>query len=188
MSLIGTVSNALLNYYAPGIQPRSQQNNQTFQQIEQGFQKLGSDLNAGNLTAAQSDIAALQPFMPQSTANVSTSATSGGTVSQAFSKLSGDVQSGNLTAAQQDYATLQQDIENQHMRHHHHHSGGSSGSNANMSTSVSQIMQQLGQQLQAGNLSAAQAAYATLQQDLQQYAINGGALSALQTGSLSLTA
>ena len=53
--------------------------------------------------------------------------------------------------------------------HHHHQGGGGGGASA-----ISQLMQELGQDLQTGSLSAAQQAYSTLQQDFQQFAQSSG--------------
>src|SRR5215469_1150055 len=92
------------------------------QQFRQDFQKLGQDLQTGNLTGAQADFAALQKDGPQS----SSSTQNGNTIGQALQQLNTDLQSGNLTAAQQDYTNLQQDFQNQtsqRTHHHHHHSG-----------------------------------------------------------------
>lgn len=181
MSVTGILSNSLLNYFTQGTQIPGQQ-------IQQEFQQLGSDLSSGNLSAAQSDLTALQQMMP---GNSASSSQSGNTVAQAFNQLSSDLQSGNISAAKQDYATLQQDMQNAHMhRHHHHGSGGASANGANASATMSQLFSQLGQELQAGNLSAAQQAYATLQQDFTQFMTNGGALTASSAASsgLSVTA
>jgi len=57
--------------------------------------------------------------------------------------------------------------------HHHHHGGGGSQQNA-----ISQMFQQLGQDLQSGQLSAAQQAYGSLQQELQQFAATNGVAAA----------
>lgn len=174
MSVLGILGNSLFNYYTQNTQNQGQQ-------IQQDLQKLGSDLSSGNLSAAQSDFAALQQLMP---GNSTSSTQSSNNIAQAFSKLSSDLQSGNLSAAQQDYATLQQDMQNVHSHHHHHHH---SAGGANASTTVSQIFSQLGQALQAGNLSAAQQAYTTLQQDFEQFAANGGALASSSAASSGLS-
>jgi len=139
------------------------------QQFQQEFQQLGQDLQSGNLSAAQSDFATMQQSGPP--ANSTASAQSTDPIAQAFNQLSTDLKSGNTTAAQQDYATLQQDFQNQgaHLHHHHHHGGGGSQQNA-----ISQMFQQLGQDLQSGQLSAAQQAYGSLQQELQQFAATNG--------------
>jgi outer membrane protein assembly factor BamD (BamD/ComL family) len=75
------------------------------QQFRQDFQQLGQDLQAGNLSAAQSDFAALQQLTPQ---NKSTQ--NSNPVAQDLNQLSQDLAAGDLSAAQQAYATLQQDL------------------------------------------------------------------------------
>lgn len=171
MSVTGMLSNTLLNYFTQGTQ-----NN--YQQLQQDFQQLGSDLSSGNLSGAQSDFAAIQQLVP----GMASQAQSQSNIATAFNKLSSDLQSGNLSAAQQDYATLQQDMKNAHGHHHHMHSGG-----ANASTTISQIFSQLGQALQAGNMSAAQQAYTTLQQDFSQFASGSGSSAASQVISTGLS-
>jgi uncharacterized membrane protein YccC len=178
MSLAGILSSSLFQFNSQGTQDR-------MQQFRQDFQKLGQDLQTGNLTGAQADFAALQKDGPQSSSSTQNS----NPIAQTFQQLSTDLQSGNLTAAQQDYSNLQQDFQNQassHMQrsHHHHHSGGSSDASSQMS----QILAQLGQDLQSGDLTTAQQAYTTLQQDLQQYALANGALSGPSNSTVSATA
>jgi len=96
-------------------------------------------------------------------------------------QLSQALQSGNLSAAQKDFSTFQQDLQNlgvpstNHLHHHHHRSVGSGDSSTQ--NSLIQDLNQIGQALTSGNLSGAQQAYATLQQQLQQFALGGGALS-----------
>jgi hypothetical protein len=164
-----------------------QQTQNRFQQIQSQFQKLGQDLQAGNLTQAQSDFSALSQELPNggqfgASANAAASTTASGAtpsstanpVLQAFQSLGKDLQSGNLTAAQQDFATIQQSAQQAqasgqaHHGHHHHHSGGDSNSTSPAST-LQQDFTSLGQDLQSGNLSSAQQAYASLQSDLQQF-------------------
>ncbi|MGB9403106.1 MAG: hypothetical protein WCA98_06190, partial [Candidatus Acidiferrales bacterium] len=163
MSVTGISS--LLGYIAPS----SQSNN--MQQFQQEFQQLGQDLQSGNLSAAQSDFVTLQQYGPQS--NSASASQSNDPIAQAFSQLSQALQSGNLSAAQQDYSTIQSDFQNAlpQGHRHHHHGGGRNGSGAN---GVSQLMNQLGQALQSGNLSTAQQAYSALQQDFQQFGENSG--------------
>lgn len=170
MSVAGIASSILSAFNTLNVPSRKQQ-------FQQEFQQLGQDLQSGNLSAAQSDFAALKPSGPQATSTASAPSTD--PIVQAFNQLSKDLQSGNTTAAQQDYATLQQDLQNQgaHLHHHHHHGGGGSQENA-----ISQMFQQLGQDLQSGNLSAAQQAYGSLQQDFQQFAETNG-VAATQGGS-----
>jgi outer membrane protein assembly factor BamD (BamD/ComL family) len=179
MSVSGIFSSSFSDYRTQGTQ-----NN--LQKVQQEFQQLGQDLQSGNLSAAQSDFASLQSLEPQGNSN---SASQGnGPISQAFNQLSQDLQSGNLSGAQQDYATLQQDVESrvEQGHHHHHHGGGGSEQGA-----ISQAFQELGQALQSGNLSSAQQAYSTLQQDLPQFGQTSGqqtTSSQPSSNSLSVTA
>lgn len=164
MSVAGILSSAALSLGAQFFQSRARQ-------MKQEFQQLGSDLQSGNLTAAQADFATLQQLRPQ-TSSASSSSTN--PIAQDFTQLAADLKAGNTTAAQQDYAKIQKDMQPQPptLRHHHHHSG-------NGSDAVSQLFTQIGQALQSGNLSAAQQAYASMQQQFQQYA----QVNALLTGS-----
>ena len=184
------------------------------QQIQQDFQQLGTDLQSGNLSAAQSDYATLQQALPQNNANAQTQTTQNANpIQQAFAQLSQALQSGNLNAAQQDYATIQQDVQNQPApAHHHHHHGGGGANSASSATSatsatsadgtttsassntagdstnssVTSLFSELGSALQSGNLSTAQQAYTSLVQDFQQYAQQAGAFSS-QTGSTGVS-
>jgi len=80
-------------------------------------------------------------------------------------QLGQDSQTGNSSAVQQDVRTVNHDFQNKatQVRHHHHHGGGGE---------ISQLLSQLGQALQSGDLSDARTAYSTLQQDLQQFEQN----------------
>jgi hypothetical protein len=96
----------------------------------------------------------------------------GNTTKKQLQQLSQDLKTGDLAAAQKDYATVQQDLKkavgkpepNQLIHPHHHFGGGSSSSQ----TSLLQEINQLGQSLATNDLSGAQQAYSTLQQQLQQ--------------------
>jgi outer membrane protein assembly factor BamD (BamD/ComL family) len=156
------------------------QNN--FQKAQQEFQQLGKDLQSGNLSAAQSDFTTLQNLLPQASSTTSAAAQSNNPIAQAFAQLGKDLQSGNLSAAQSDFATIQQDFKNQASQgtqasggHHHHHGGGSSD--------VSQLFDQLGQDLQSGDLSSAQQTYGALAQQVQQSATTNGLLTASTTSA-----
>lgn len=151
------------------------------QQVQQEFQQLGEDLQSGNLSAAQSDFTTLQQLVPDTSTTSSTQ--SSNPLAQAFNQLSQDLQAGNLSAAQQDYANIQQDMQNQAgqvqgHKHHHHHGGDSQNS-------ISQLFEQLGQELQSGNLSAAQQSYNTLAQDLQSFGVSSTGSSSQATSSSS---
>ena len=123
----------------------------------------------------------LQSDLPQ--ANSKSTAQSNNPIAQAFSQLSQDLQAGNLSAAQQDYSTIQQDFQSQasQTHHHHHHAGGSQESQ------VSQLLDQLGQDLQSGNLSSAQSTFSSLQQLLQSNTSSSTSSGSTYTG-VSVTA
>ena len=130
------------------------------------FQQLAKDLQAGNLSGAQDDFAALQQ-------NLSAKATTN-PLSQAISTLGNDLKTGNLTSAQQDFANFRQELQQavqQGGHHHHHHAPESQNSSSDTTqlNSIAQLFSTLGQDLQSGNLSSAQQAYASLQQDLQLF-------------------
>jgi hypothetical protein len=170
MSVAGISSSNLFNYETQSTQNKAQQ-------FQQEFQQLGKDLQSGNLSAAQSDFATLQQYAPQSS---STSSSQNSPIAQEFAQLAKDIQSGNTSAAQQDYSTIQQDMQSHASEghHHHHSSGGGEGQSA-----VSQLMSQLGQALQAGNLSSAQQAYSTLQQEFQQFTQSNGTSATSSTAN-----
>jgi outer membrane protein assembly factor BamD (BamD/ComL family) len=163
MSVAGISSTNLFDFNSQTVQNRKQQ-------FQQEFQQLGQDLQSGNLSAAQTDFTTLQQSGPQITSSSTNQNTS--PIAQDFKQLSQDIQSGNVSAAQQDYAKIQQDFQRQSAgKHaHHHHQGGGSGEGS----AISQLMQELGQDLQTGNLTSAQQAYGTLQQDFQQFAQTNG--------------
>jgi outer membrane protein assembly factor BamD (BamD/ComL family) len=184
MSISGISAASFFNFNTQSITSRKQQ-------FSQEFQQLGQDLKSGDLAKAQADFSALQQLGSNST---TTSTQSSNPIAQDFTQLSKDLQAGDVSAAQQDFAKLQQDFQNQgaqsgvqsqpsqvhHHRHHHHRSqsSGDSGTSA-----ITQAFNQLGQALQSGDLAAAQQAYSTMQQDLQQLGQNDW----LRTAQLSST-
>ena len=179
MSVLGIMSSSLLNLGVHSMQNR-------MQTARKEFQQLGQDLQSGNLAAAQTDFATLQQMQPQSSSTSSTSSTqSTSPITQDFTQLAADLKAGNTTAAQKDYTQLQKDLQSQPptTQHHHHHHGGGSGSSSN--SEIGQLFSQLGSALQSGNLSTAQQAYATLQQDIQQYAQTSASQSGASTVSIS---
>jgi outer membrane protein assembly factor BamD (BamD/ComL family) len=164
MSVLGIAGSSLFQYLS-GL---SQSNNSSQSNFRQEFQQLGQDLQAVNLSAAQSAFQALQPqgTTPQTPA---TSQTSNNPIANAFTQLGQDLSSGNLSAAQQDYSTIQQDAQQiSQSAHHFHHHHAASSQNSSSQNSISQLFAQLGQDLQSGSLSTAQAAYTSLQQAFQQ--------------------
>jgi hypothetical protein len=172
MSVAGISSSNLFDFTSQSVQNRQQQ-------FQQELQQLGQDLQSGNLSAAQTDFATIQQSGPQISSTSSNQNTS--PIAQDFKQLSQDIPSGDISAAQQDYAKIQQDFQSQSAgkhAHHHHQGGGGGGASA-----ISQLMQELGQDLQTGSLSAAQQAYSTLQQDFQQFAQNTGLFQSLLQSS-----
>jgi hypothetical protein len=125
------------------------------------LQQLGKDLTSGNLSAAQSDFATLQQAFTQLAAMHSSSTSN--PVAQSFQRLSTDLKSGNLSAAQEDYSIIQQDLQSL-SRHLHLHNRLKPG--GTVQDPLLQQLNQLGQDLSEGNLTAAQQAYASLQQSL----------------------
>lgn len=192
MSVLGIAGSSLFGYLGSQV---AQGSNNKGQQFRQEFAQLSQDLQSGNLSAAQADFATSRQNQPQS--NLAASAQSNNPIATAFNQLSSDLQSGNLTGAQQDYTTIQQDFQNRSSQgqstqghHHHHHGGGSS--NSSSSSAISQLFNELGSALQSGNLSNAQQAYTSLQQDLLQFTQNSGAsagtgTTASGTGSFSVS-
>jgi hypothetical protein len=172
------------------------------QQIKQGFQLLGQDLQSGNMSQAQSDFSSLQQLLPSGQQSSLLSPASGaqsGSPLATVSQLAQDLKSGNTAATQSDLATVQQDVQQLGQQrgaghaHHHHHHGGESSQSSSEHNAPSTLFGQLGQQLQAGNLSGAQQAYSTMQQGFQQFALNNsssssGAPSAASGASLSVSA
>jgi outer membrane protein assembly factor BamD (BamD/ComL family) len=213
MSVTGIASSILS---AIGSSQNSQTNQSNFKNIKSEFQQLGQDLQSGNLTQAETDYTTLSQQLPSSFTNATASSTANSAASttastataqsplaQAFSQLGQDLQSGNLQGAAQLYSNIQQDLQQggaQVSGHHHHHQSDSSQSSSSTAASSSnnpivQAFSTLAQDLQAGNLSGAQSAFATLQNDLQQIgglttAGSNGATSAAApatTGSLNVT-
>jgi hypothetical protein len=199
MSVIG-IASSILSTLSGTQNPQNQQN--PFQQIRSEFKQLGQDLQAGNLSQAQSDFSTLSHDLSSVLQNnTSTTANSSNPVVQAFAKLGQDLQSGNLQAAQQDFTTIQQDAPQNnaqvsgHRNHHHHVESSNGSSSSQQSSSLAQDFSQLANSLQSGNISAAQAAFSTLQNDIQQIggfsssqpSGTGGASIPAPAGSLNVT-
>src|ERR1700750_358939 len=101
MSIAGIASNS--NLFQNSV---VQQTQNRFQQIQSQFQKLGQDLQSGNLTQAQSDFATLTQelpnggqFAPQrasgTSSTTSPASANSSAILQAFQSLGKDLQSGN---------------------------------------------------------------------------------------------
>jgi len=177
---VASIFSTLLNGSAQAVQGQSQNQNQTQAQgFQQEFQKLGQDLQTGNLSAAQTDFATLQQsgMLPSST---TAAAVTGNSIAQEFNQLSQDLKAGKLSSAQQDYSALKQDFQSHSIqnRGRHHYQSNSTGTDP-----FSQSMGALGQALQSGNLTSAQQAYSTLQQEFQQFAQTNALGSSGTSGS-----
>ncbi len=94
----------------------------------QAFNKLGQDLQAGNLQGAQQDLTTIEQTAQQnvqqapshhhhhghhveSSEGSSSSSRQASPIAQAFSQLAQDLQGGNLQGAQRDFATLRNDLQ-----------------------------------------------------------------------------
>ncbi len=171
-----------------------------FQQFQTQFQKVGQDLQSGNLTQAQADFVALSQQLPSNRQASGSTTAPASTLAKAFQRLGQDLQAGNLAASQTDFATIQQDAQQlgssqAHPRHHHPHAGATS---QQTSGTLQQDFTSLGDALQSGNLASAQQAYTTFQADLQQQLSTSGVASGssstpsstepIATGAVNLTA
>jgi hypothetical protein len=178
MSIAGILSSSLFN-------SNSQAVTSAQQSFQKEFQQLGQALQSGNLSAAQSDFATLQ--QNSSSASATASASSSNPIAQAFSQLGKDLQSGNISAAQQDFSNIRQDTQSQSTQassghHHHHHGGGGAGGGEQ--SNITQEFAQLGQDLQSGNVSAAQQAYSAVQQSFAAFGANSALTPASAVSSI----
>jgi len=116
-----------------------QTTNQTgYAQIAQNFQAIGTALQSGNLSSAQSALTTFQQSLPSNSSQTSNSQPFGKN-SQAnsdYQSMVSALQSGNLSSAQQSYSSLQSDLKSAH-GHHHHRSSGATSSDTSTSTSTS---------------------------------------------------
>jgi hypothetical protein len=175
MSIAGILSSTLFNSSSQAVTSPQQQ-------FQKEFQQLGQALQSGNLSAAQSDFATLQQNLTSTNATSSPSAAN--SLTQAFSQLGKDLQSGNLSAAQQAFSTVRQDAQTQGTQsHHHHHHGGGAGSGEQ--SNIPQEFAQLGQDLQSGNVSAAQKAYSAVQQSFAAFGANSASATAATLSSIA---
>jgi outer membrane protein assembly factor BamD (BamD/ComL family) len=156
MSVSGVSTTNLFN-----LQSSNPPTQTSFQKAQAEFQQLGSALQSGNLSAAQSDYSTLQGLVSQS-GFASKVLQGDNPIGKAFTQLGQDLKSGNLAGAQQDYSTIRQDFQN--LPHHH-------GGTVNPGTPafpVNQLFDQLGSELQSSDLSTAQQTYNSLTQQLSQ--------------------
>ena len=171
----------------------------TMKKVQSDFKQLGQDLQSGNVTQAESDYTTLttdlSSFSPNSTsagtsnADSTTTSTDSSTssIADALTTLGQDLQSGNLSAAQSDFTTVQNDL--QKATKHAPPPPPPPSSSTSTSTSTNSILKELstlGDALSSNDLTSAQTAYSTLQQDILQLGVNG-LTSQLGTGQVSLS-
>src|SRR5580704_12336506 len=119
------------------------------------------------------------PGLASQSSSTSPSASSN-PIAQAFNQLTRDLQAGNIAGAQQDFGNLKQDLQkagqgHDNLRHHVHGFNEGSG----------QTLTQWGQAPPSANASAAQTAYNSLFQQVQQIGSGDSLTPALQAASLS---
>jgi DNA-binding FadR family transcriptional regulator len=131
MSSVASVSSSTNPYQT------SQSN---FAQFMQDFKAIGSALQSGNLSSAQSALAAFQKDL-QGNSQSSTSSTTNqpfGKNSQAntdYQSLVTALQSGDTAGAQKAFTSLQSDLKTGHKGHHHHHGSSTTTDTVSPSTS-----------------------------------------------------
>ena len=164
-----------------GISSSSNAYQNQLQQIAQAFSNLQTDVSTGSLSTAQQAYATLMQDV-QNVQQAQGAQQTGGTsqIGTDLAAVGSALQSSDITAAQSAFATLTQDLQSAqqtqgtqqtygHHHHHHHHGGGSqtaTTSSGSTSTSLSTDLAAVGSALQAGSITDAQSAFATLMQDL----------------------
>jgi len=130
--------------------PTPPANQANFAQVVKNFQAIGSALQSGNLSSAQSALAAFQKALPansQANAQTATDQPFGKNTqaNTAYQNLTSALQSGNLSTAQQAFASLQNDLksaaptgsaQSAHRGHHPHRSSSATGSTASTTASA----------------------------------------------------
>jgi hypothetical protein len=212
MAVTGILSGLFGIGAAQGVQTAAQKLKQEFQQLGQDlaagnlsaaqtdFSALqqGRGLGSGSPSGTTGSTGSTTPSATTTAAGLGGNV--GNPVAQAFQQLAQDLKAGNLSAAQSDFSTLQQDLQGVagkspagpvQREHQHHRLGGSGGANGggggNSGNPISTLFSQLGQALQAGNLTAAQTAYGTLQADFAQFSQEDGLSTETGLGTSSGT-
>jgi DNA-binding FadR family transcriptional regulator len=198
MSISGISSGpAVYQKYAPS----------PFQKVRKDFAALKTSLTSGDLKGAQVAFKTLTQDL-QAMGQAQNSQQTGGSspLDNDLVAISTALQKGDLQGAQNAFATLTQDMQQmwqtqggqqtQKVHHHHHHHGGSAQNTQNTTSNPFSDLAAISSALQSGDVSGAQKAFTTLQQDLgnssstQTTAATSGtdltALgSALQSGDLN---
>ena len=145
------------------------------QQIRKDFSALKTSLTTGTLSDAQTAFATLQQDM-QAAGQSGQQTGANSQFSTDLAAIGTALKSGDLSGAQKAFATLQQDMQQarqtqggqqtQKTHHHHHHHGSGAQSAQNTTSNPLTDLAAIGSALQSGDLSGAQKAFATLQQDM----------------------
>jgi hypothetical protein len=179
-----SVSGISASSFFAGLNSTAVQNK--FQQIQKGFSSWARIFNPATCPRHKMIFPRCSNCFPASSktarrvAQSTTQSTS--PVSQTFAQLAQDLKTGNLSAAQSDFSTLQQDFQQGAVTgHRHHHQHAESSQTAAQQTGPATLFGNLSQELQSGNLTAAQQTYSALQQDFLQF--TGGNGSSATGGS-----
>lgn len=120
-------------------------NQNNFGQSIQDFKAIGSALQSGDLSTAQS---ALATFQQDLQGNSQTSANQPfGNNTQAntdYKSLTSALQSGDLSTAQKAFSSLQSDLKAAHKGHHHHHSSSATASTSSSTTPTASTSSTMG--------------------------------------------
>ena len=92
-------------------------------QFLQNLSSLGTALQSGDTSSAQSALTTLQQSLPTSAQNSNQPFGNNSQANSAYQNLVSDVQSGNLTSAQNDLSQLQTHLKSGHAHGGHHHGG-----------------------------------------------------------------
>jgi soluble cytochrome b562 len=181
----------------------SQQPPRPFQQIQQGFQQLGSALQSGDLASAQAAYSSLQQLVPPNVASGNSSSSPGtNTIRGQFAAIGQALQSGNLSQAQGALTQLATDVRNN--RPSSIQSGSTAASQPaataqdeyvpstvdqvpDPAQQVQQDYAQLNNALQSGNLADAKNAFSSLTQAIQQQSGENGQESITAAASSTTT-
>ena len=124
MSSISSTSSATNSYQATNLN--------AFTQFVNDFNAIGSALQSGDLSEAQSALATFQQDLPGNSQSSTNQPFGNNTQANTdYQNLVSSLKSGNLPDAQKAYANLQNDLQGtgKSHRHHHHHGSGESGDN-----------------------------------------------------------
>jgi hypothetical protein len=128
---------------SPGTNSYATSSQNDVAQFIQDFNAVGSALQSGSVSDAQSALATLQQNLPgNSTASASQPFGRNSAANTDYQNLTSALQSSNLSGAQQAFASLQKDLQGTgktgkgHGHHHHHHGSGSAPATSSTSTAT----------------------------------------------------